>query len=142
MRARAHAKTYRAWQGLRQRCDNPNEPKYPRYGGRGISYDPRWCSYENFLADMGKAPLGMTLERKNNDGNYNKDNCTWASPSVQAQNRGMRNDNTSGIIGVSFRRLRQTWIAKATSVGCDLILYNGPDFFEACCARKSWEARK
>jgi hypothetical protein len=65
---------------MKGRCLNPNNTSYPDYGGRGIEVCERWLhSFENFLADMGERPTGMTLDRKSNDGNYTKRNCRWAT---------------------------------------------------------------
>lgn len=72
---------------MRTRCNNPNCHAYDRYGGRGIKHDPRWFRFENFLTDMGERPAGTTLDRKDPDGPYNKDNCRWLSASKQNQNR-------------------------------------------------------
>lgn len=71
---------------MRQRCNNKNLAQYKDWGGRGITYDPRWESFENFLADMGEPPPGLTLDRRDNDGNYTKENCRWATPGVQRRN--------------------------------------------------------
>lgn len=77
---------YKAWISMKQRCDNPKLPSWDRYGGRGITYDPRWSVFENFLNDMGERPKGKTLDRKDNDGNYTKDNCRWATAKQQQNN--------------------------------------------------------
>jgi hypothetical protein len=72
---------------MKQRCDNPNNPKYPRYGGTGIGYDPAWASFEAFIGDMGERPPGTSLDRINNGQGYHKDNCRWADPMQQVMNR-------------------------------------------------------
>jgi len=79
---------YRAWQAMKNRCGNPRGQDYKYYGGRGISFDPKWGRYENFLRDMGRRPTARhTLERKNGDLGYCKDNCVWATRTAQARNR-------------------------------------------------------
>lgn len=83
----AHTRTYRSWQALRQRCDNPKRHNYVRYGGRGIAYDPRWSKFEVFLDEMGERPEGKTLDRENNALGYSKANCRWATPKEQQNNR-------------------------------------------------------
>jgi hypothetical protein len=79
---------YNAWKKMRQRCLNPNDPKYDRYGGRGITICDRWEYYENFIEDMGKKTSPIhTLNRLDNDGNYEPGNCVWSTPTEQANNR-------------------------------------------------------
>lgn len=78
---------YRIWGNMRNRCRNPRNPAYPDYGGRGITVCERWNSFENFLADMGKRPEGLTLERVDNERGYSPENCVWATPAAQAANR-------------------------------------------------------
>ena len=87
-KGRRPSKTYTAWDGMIQRCTNPRHGKFARYGGRGITVCERWrSSFEAFLADMGECPAGLTLDRRDNDGNYEPGNCRWATRKVQQNNR-------------------------------------------------------
>jgi hypothetical protein len=79
--------THNTWVGMKQRCLYPKHDEYARYGGRGIQVCERWMTYENFLADMGEKPEGMTIERENSDGNYEPANCRWATMKEQNRNR-------------------------------------------------------
>lgn len=82
------SKEYRAWVFMVQRCTNPERERYPRYGGRGIRVCERWMKFENFLADMGRAPSKEhSLDRKDNDGHYEPSNCRWATRKEQAMNK-------------------------------------------------------
>src|SRR6266571_4921270 len=81
-----HPLAYISWRAMRDRIINTDRLDYQYYGGRGITICERWKNFENFLNDMGDPPiiLGIryTLDRKDNNGNYEKDNCRWSSPII------------------------------------------------------------
>lgn len=80
--------TYQSWTSMWSRCTNPNTTIYRYYGGRGIKIASRWESFETFLADMGERPsLKLSLDRIDNNGNYEPNNCRWATRSQQVANR-------------------------------------------------------
>lgn len=92
-------RAYTAWKNMRQRCQNPNKPKYHNHGGRGIKVAPEWENFATFLADMGEPPPGLSIERRNNELGYSKDNCYWATNREQSRNR--RNNLNFTVRGVS-----------------------------------------
>jgi hypothetical protein len=85
---------YKVWSNMKSRCLNPKVSHYKNYGGRGIKVCSRWVnSFSDFLADMGPIPAdGYTIERINNDKNYTKSNCKWATRGEQANNQRVRKD--------------------------------------------------
>lgn len=104
-------KFYSSWDGMKQRCSNPNSVAYTNYGGRGITYDPKWESFLEFYKDMYSSySEGLELDRINVNGNYTKENCRWASSSLQAFNRRRSvTANTSGVVGVSWAKNCNKW---------------------------------
>lgn len=95
-KARTHGDTagatrsteYRIWEAMKRRCVNPGDHAYPRYGGRGITVCPEWSeSFERFLADVGRRPAGGSIDRIDNDGNYEPANVRWSTNKAQSNNR-------------------------------------------------------
>lgn len=78
--------TRRCWRAMVSRCTNRADQNYTRYGGRGITVCERWLVFENFLADMGDRPQGLSIERINNERGYSPENCCWASRAAQVLN--------------------------------------------------------
>lgn len=136
--ARKHGGTgtrlYHVWDGMKQRCNNPNSEEYHRYGGRGITICEEWGSFANFrdwAMSTGydpDAPQGeCTLDRIDNDGNYEPSNCRWVDMQEQMQNRPRRSPSIAynneshtlyewaQIMGVSYQKLRN-YRAKGWSI--------------------------
>ena len=129
---------YICWGNIIQRCNNPKNNNYHRYGARGIKICDRWMDFQSFYDDMGDMPEGMSIDRIDNEGDYTLDNCKWSSRSEQALNTRVRKDNKTGLKGVFFNSQRKRWLAYD---GKGKTLYYGSLFFDACCARKSYENR-
>lgn len=138
-------RAWMSWKAMKQRCDDPGREDYGNYGGRGITYHPDWFFFLQFYQDMGDREEGLSLDRIDCEGNYEKDNCRYTDAKTQAQNRRprvtARGDNKTGVLGVSATKKGQRFRYYVRARG-NVFLYSGWDFFEACCARKSWEAEQ
>lgn len=113
------SRTYRCWVNMLSRCGNQAVWQYKYYGGRGIKVCDRWReSFENFLADMGECPPGMTIEREKNDLDYEPDNCRWATKAEQNLNK--RNNRRLTLNGVT-----KTLVEWAGVLGCKPYVLSG-----------------
>lgn len=130
--------TYHSWHTMMQRCTNTNATGYKHYGGRGIKVHPDWLDFKNFLADMGARPKNKTLDRIDNDGNYEPDNCRWATKVQQRVNQRTQKRNKTGVKGVTLGTCSR-YRARITVNGNEIALYHGPSFEEACEARRKAE---
>ncbi len=113
------------WSGMRTRCYNKNDKAYPRYGGRGIKMSPEWRdSFTAFLRDMGRRPSNKhSIHRVDNDGDYCKENCVWAT--IEIQNRNTRRNR---LLTINGKTLCVTEWARESGVKCETVfyrLYNG-----------------
>lgn len=107
-----NSKIWNSYRGMKERCTNKNNKRYESYGGRGISYDPKWETFEGFLEDM--LPTyqeGLELDRIDVNGNYCKENCRWSTQSEQCYNQRLRTDNKSGKSGVWWEERSGKWLA-------------------------------
>jgi hypothetical protein len=105
------------WMNIKSRTTNPNVRCYPRYGGRGIRMDPKWqASFESFKNDVGPRPEGMTLDRIDNDGNYEPGNVRWVPHQVNCRNRSKKT-----VVTAFGRTLQLYQWTEITGVGPELI---------------------
>lgn len=128
---------YRSWSAMLTRCYNSKNPTFKWYGARGIKVCARWrFSYVNFLADMGRRPLRHSLDRIDNNGNYEPSNCRWATPKEQA-----RNQRSSRYITLNGSRKCLAEWAEITGIQRELIstrLQRGCSDKEALTPRSNW----
>lgn len=88
------------WCSMRARCKNPKNKQWKDYGGRGIKVCDRWMQFSAFLEDMGECPQNYSIERRENDGDYEPNNCYWATRAEQGRNkRSNRILTVNGVTG-------------------------------------------
>jgi len=109
---------YKTWSDMKTRCLNENDTNYKYYGGRGITVCERWLEFENFYADMGDKPEGLTIERRNNDKGYSPGNCYWATHSEQ-----QRNTRINRMIRYNGKKQCLSAWAEETGIHCDTLRY-------------------
>lgn len=132
---------YKVWNSMRHRCKSLKDGGHPRYGGRGIKVCDRWkTSFINFHEDMGPRPKGGTIERKDNDGNYEPSNCHWADRTIQLLNQGLRVDSSTGVKGV-YKLKRGKFKAHLTVYGETVLNKEFNVFKDAVKARKDAEEK-
>jgi len=135
---------FETWMRMISRCTNINNQDYSNYGGRGIKICDRWIeSFKNFYNDMGERPQGTSLDRIDVDGDYSPDNCRWANLYIQSLNKRIDKRTSLGIRGINKakRKTSDAWIVRFNEDGVEKHIGVYYDFFEACCARKSIEAK-
>lgn len=105
-------RTYGIWRGMVTRCTNKKNHNYAKYGAKGITVCDRWLVFENFLADMGEAPLDLSIDRKDSTLGYDKDNCRWSTTVEQAINR-----SSTIMVDLNGTLMPLKHAAKAVGVG-------------------------
>ncbi len=126
--------TYLSWRSMMSRCYNENATGYEHWGGRGIRVCPQWHTFQRFYDDMGERPAGKSIDRTDNNGDYNPRNCRWATPSEQNSNKRPSHRAKWGVCNV--RQVGpKSWEAHYGSAY--LGRFSSP--WDAICARKSAE---
>lgn len=110
---------YQAWTSMKQRCQNPAKQAFENYGRRGISVCPTWETFEGFFDDMGSSwSPGLTIERIDNDGNYEPGNCRWATMMEQGQNK-----RTSVILDTPWGQMTQAAAARKANMSLGSLIH-------------------
>lgn len=102
-------RTRQIWYNMMDRCYNPKNKEYNRYGKRGIFVSNEWHNVHGFFKDMGNAPEGLTLDRINTNKEYSKENCRWATMSEQTVNSRKRRDGKNKYRNIVFHPQTKKW---------------------------------
>lgn len=137
-----YKRLYMIWQAMKKRCNNPNCKDYPKYGGRGISVCREWNdSSEEFIkwALSNGYSEELTLDRKDNNGNYCPENCRWATWTQQVRNRNLFRNNKTGVTGVRICNGRYRASIRSGAKQIELGIYDNLE--DAVEARKQGELK-
>ena len=129
--------SYNTWRAMMRRCHNPKDKDYKRYGAMGVQVCQEWHDYIKFAQDMGEPEGTQTLDRIDPYGNYTKENCRWASVTIQNRNIRLRPNSKSGHIGVHLRGKK--WYAELTCKKIKYYSHACSTVEEAVAARKELE---
>ena len=131
---------YYAWSNMKSRCNNENHEHYLYYGGRGITYDDSWETFEGFWQDMSDGYSDeLELDRIDPNKNYCKSNCRWVDGSVQSFNTNRQKSNKSGKTGVFFNKKNSKWLAYISKNNIKTHLGSFISYEDACNARDTAE---
>ena len=133
---------YHCWASMRMRCINDKNPRYHKYGGRGITICDEWLnSFVSFYNDMGDMPEGMSLDRIDNNKGYYKDNCRWATREEQQRNINKQKNNKVGYKGVYYCNTYSKYVSKLYCNGKTNHLGYFDNIDDAIKARKEAELK-
>lgn len=126
-RRKTRSRVHRIWAAMLTRCRNPNQQSWARYGGRGIKVCARWLTFENFLEDMGHPGPTKSIDRINNDGNYEPGNCRWATRKQQRNNNshiGFRvKDSDKKLVSLYLSGLSTREVASLVGMSSRGVIY-------------------
>ncbi len=130
---------YPVWYAMKQRCTNPKSSNYKNYGGRGIKVCEEWLDIRNFIewAELTYSE-GLSLDRINNDGNYEPNNCRWTDATTQNINKRIKKTNTSGFVGINLEIRCCKWVARVSIAGKENWIGSFKTIEEAVQARDTY----